>query len=152
MTLLTTIWTTFIIQSSWLKSSITCLYKNKVSRSEAENYRGLSIIAACSQIPSAMIISRIRNAYDRLIMNCQFSFRVNRSTTDAMFYFYLTKCNTSILFLCFIDLRAAYDWINRDMLCKILEIRLQSATLVKLLKAFYTGTSAAIKGTKVVVF
>ena len=39
------------------------------------------------------------------------------------------------------------DWINRDMLFKILEIRLQSPILVNLLKAFYTGTSAAIKGT-----
>ena len=29
MLLLTTIWTTFIIPSSWLKSSITCLFKNK---------------------------------------------------------------------------------------------------------------------------
>ena len=46
------------------------------------------------------------------------------------------------LFLCFIDLKAAYDWINRDMLFKILEIRLQSPILVKLLKAFYTSRRA----------
>ena len=44
------------------------------------------------------------------------------------------------LFLCFIDLQY-------DMLFKILEIRLQSPILVKLLKAFYKGTPAAIKGT-----
>jgi hypothetical protein len=50
------------------------------------------------------------------------------------------------LFLCFIDLKAAYDWINRDMLFKILEIRLKSPILVNILKALYTGTSAAIKG------
>ena len=41
------------------------------------------------------------------------------------------------------------DWINRDMLFKILEIRLQSPILVKILKSLYTGTSAAIKGCKV---
>ena len=34
------------------------------------------------------------------------------------------------------------------MLFKVLEIRLKSPFLVKLLKVFYTGTSAAIKGSK----
>ena len=34
------------------------------------------------------------------------------------------------------------------MLFKILEIRTKSPILVKILKAFYTGTSAAIKGSK----
>ena len=52
------------------------------------------------------------------------------------------------LFLCFIDLKAAYDWINRDTLLKFLNIRLKSPILVKMLKVFYTGTSAAIKGSK----
>ena len=85
MLLLTTIWTTFIIPSTWLKSSITCLFKNNGSRSEAENYRGLSIMLTCPKVLSSLIISRIRNVYDKLIMNSQFGFRANRSTTDAIF-------------------------------------------------------------------
>ena len=51
--------------------------------------------------------------------------------------------------MCFIDLKAAYDWISRDMLFKILDIRIKSPILVNILKVFYTGTSAAIKGSKV---
>ena len=35
------------------------------------------------------------------------------------------------------------------MLFNILEIRIKSPILVNILKAFYTGTSAAIKGSKV---
>ena len=150
MFLLTTIWTTFIIPSTLLKSSITCLFKNKGSRSEAGNYRGLSIMSTCSKVLSSLIISRIRGAYDKLIMNSQFGFRANRSTTDEIFVLQNSINMTSKpLFLCFIDLNAAYDWINRDVLFKILEIRLQSPILVKLLKAFYTGTSATIKGFKI---
>ena len=38
MLLFTTIWTTFMVPSSWLISSITCLFKNKGSRSDAANY------------------------------------------------------------------------------------------------------------------
>ena len=123
MLLLTTIWTTFMIPSSWLISSITCLYKNKGSRSDAGNYRGLSIMSTCSKILASLIISRIRNAYEKIISNCQFGFRSNRSTTDAIFILQNSiNLSNKPLFLCFIDLKAAYDWINRDMLFKILEI------------------------------
>ena len=126
MLFITTIWTTFVLPSSWLISSITCLFKNKGSRSEACNYRGLSIMSTCSKIVLSIIISRIRNAYEKLISNFQFGFRSNRSTTDAIFILQnAINISSEPLFICFIDLKAAYDWINRDMLFKILDIRIK---------------------------
>ena len=150
MLLINTVWTSFILPSSWLISSITCLFKNKGSRSEAKNYRGLSIMATCSKIIISVVISRIRDTYEKLISNCQFGFRSNRSTTDAIFILQnAINVSQTPLFICFIDLKAAYDWINRDMLFKVLDIRIKSPILVNILKIFYTGTSAAIKGSKV---
>ena len=147
--LINTIWTSFTIPSSWLISSITCLFKNKGSRSEAKNYRGLSIMATCSKIVISIVISRIRDTYENLISNSQFGFRSNRSTTDAIFILQnAIKISPNPLFICFIDFKAAYDWINRDMLFKVLDIRIKSPILVNILKIFYTGTSAAIKGSK----
>ena len=120
MLLLATIWTTFMVPSSWIISSITCLFKNKGSRSDAANYRGLSIISTCSKILIAIVISRIRSAYENIISNCQFGFRSNRSTTDAIFILQNSiNISSDPLFLCFIDLKAEYDWINREMLFKI---------------------------------
>ena len=149
MLLISTIWTSCILPSSWLISSITCLFKNKGSRSEAANYRGLSIMATCSKIIISIVISRIRDTYERIISNSQFGFRCNRSTTDAI-YILQNSINLSSdpLFVCFIDLKAAYDWINRDMMFKVLDIRLKSPILVNILRVFYTGTSAVIKGSK----
>ena len=150
MLLITTIWTTFIVPSSWLISSITCLFKNKGLRSVASNYRGLSIMATCSKVITALVISRMRTAYETIISNTQFGFRSNRSTTDAIFILQQSiHISSSPLFICFIDLKAAYDWINRDMLFKILDIRLKSPILVNILRVFYNGTSAAIKGSKI---
>ena len=147
MLLISIIWTTCKIPSCWLISSITCLFKNKGSRSEACNYRGLSIMSTCSKIVISVIISRLRSTYERIISNCQFGFRSNRSTTDAIYILQnAIKLTSDPLYVCFIDLKAAYDWIDRDMLFRVLEIRLNSFFLVKLLKVFYTGTSAAIKG------
>ena len=149
MFLISVIWTTCKVPSCWLISSITCLFKNKGSRSEACNYRGLSIMSTCSKIIISVIISRIRSTYERIISNFQYGFRSNRSTTDAIFILQnAIKLTSDPLYVCFIDLKAAYDWIDRDMLFKVLEIRLKSPFLVKLLKVFYTGTSAAIKGSK----
>ena len=101
MLLLTTIWTTFLIPSSWLISTITCLFKNKGSRTEAGNYRGLSIMSTCSKVLASLIVYRIRQAYETIITKCQFGFRSNRSTTDAIFVLE-TAINMSNqpLFLC----------------------------------------------------
>ena len=57
-----------------------------------------------------------------------------------------SRISSEPLFLCFLDLKAAYDWINRDMLFNILEIRINSPILVNMLEAFYAGTLAAVKG------
>ena len=120
MLLLTTIWTTFVIPSYWLILSIICLFKNKRSRSDAENYKGLSIMSTCSKILTCLVIARIIKAYENLISNAQFAFMSNRSMTDAIFSI-LNSINISSksFFLCFIYLKAAYNWINRDMLFKI---------------------------------
>ena len=106
-------------------------------------------MATCSKIIISIIISRIRDTYEKLISNFQFGFRSNRSTTDAIFILQnAINISTEPLYICFIDLKAAYDWVNRDMLFKILDIRIKSPILVRILKAFYIGTSACIKGSK----
>ena len=107
-------------------------------------------MATCSKIVISIVISTIRDAYELIISNCQFGFRSNRSTTDAIFILQNSiNISSKPLYVCFIDLKAAYDWINRDMLFKVLEIRIKSPILVSILKLFYTGTTAAIKGSKV---
>ena len=107
-------------------------------------------MSTCSKILAALVTARIRNTYEHIMQNCQFGFRSNRSTTDAIFILqHFINLSSKPLFLCFIDLKAAYHWINRDMLFKILEIRIKSPILVNILKAFYTGTSTAIKGSNI---
>ena len=147
--MITLIWTTCKIPTNWLISHITCLYKNKGSRNDPKNYRGISIMATLSKILTALIIERLQNNYETLLMDSQFGFRSNRSTTDAIF---ILRCSinasTEGLYCCFIDLKSAYDWINRDMLFNVLTIRFGDNILIKILKALYTNTTAAIKNSK----
>ena len=146
VTLMTLIWSTITVPTSWLHSLITCLYKNKGDRMDADNYRGLSITSTCSKILIRIIIDRFKALYEAMLLPTQFGFRENKSTNDAIFALRNVIDNTSDeLFCCFIDLKAAYDWIDRDMLFKVLEYRLKAPRLVNILKCIYTGTTAAIK-------
>ena len=78
----------------------------------------------------------------------QFGFRRNHSTTDAIFIVReAIRSTKNPIHLCMIDLRAAYDHIDRNMLFKVLAIRTKAPLLTSILKLLYTGTFAAIKHT-----
>ena len=145
--LLTMIWTTVEVPGSWLDAVITCLHK-KGLKSVAKNYRSIFIMNAISRILPRLIIERLRDCYESLIMENQFGFRQNRSTTDAIFIVReAIKSTKNPLYLCMIDLRAAYDHVDRDMLFSVLNIRTKAPIITSLLKALYTGTKASIKNT-----
>lgn len=78
------IWSCVQVPGKWLTASITCLHK-KGPKSVAENYRGLSIIATISKVLSAIIVERIREAYEYVLLRSQFGFRANRSTIDTIY-------------------------------------------------------------------
>ena len=118
----------------------------------AENYRRLSIIATISKVLSAIIVKRIREAYEYILLRSQFGFRGNRSTTDAILILRQLLENTrrvkEPMYIAFVDLKAACNWIPKDALFKLLEIRLKSPLLVSIARALYTGTNAYVKGSK----
>ena len=141
------IWTLIVVPQTWLSSAITCLHK-KGLKSVAKNYRSIFITDTLSRLLPRIIIERLRDTYERILMKNQFGFRKNRSTTDAIFIVRESIRSTkNPLHLCFIDLRAAYDHIDRDMLFSVINIRTKSPKLTSILKALYSGTIAAIKHT-----
>ena len=145
--LLTTIWTVVEVPKSWLEAVITCLHK-KGLKSVAKNYRSIFIMNAISRLLPRLIIERLRDCYEKLIMETQFGFRQNRSTTDAIFIIReAIRSTKKPLYLCMIDLRAAYDHVDRDMLFSVLNIRTKAPKITSILKALYTGTTASIKNT-----
>ena len=139
------IWTLSDVPKSWLSAAITCLHK-KGLKSVAKNYRSIFIMNTLSRLLPRIIIERLRNTYETIIMKNQFGFRKNRSTTDAIFIVReAIRSTKNPLHICMIDLRAAYDHIDRDMLFSVINIRTKSPILTSILKSLYSGTIAAIK-------
>ena len=144
--LMSIIWTTIKVPSSWLHASITCLYKKGVM-SLAKNYRGISISANMSRILAKIILGRLKTAYENHLGESQFGFRKNKSTSDAIFILKtLVEKYSGQLVVVYIDLSAAYDHIPRDFLFRVISLRTGATHLVEILKKMYEGTTACIRG------
>ena len=147
--LVSTIWAVVSYPKSWFHSRVCCLFKNKGSAIEGKNYRGLSINATLNRIFTTVILNRIRNVYEDNISENQFGFRKNRSTTDAIFTIRkIVEKTDDFYVMCFIDLRAAYDHINRDMLFDVFGIRTGCKLFTRLLRELYNNTTATVSGAK----
>ena len=144
--LLTLIWTVLIVPTTWLHSSINCLYK-KGARNLAANYRGLSIGANMSRIIAKIITERFKEAYENQMSEAQFGFRRGRSTTDGIFILntIIEKHNEPLIAI-YVDLTAAYDHIPRDLLFRVIQLRTGADHLVNILRKMYEDTTASIKG------
>ena len=70
--------------AEWLKSSLSRLHI-KGSKSYPCNYRVLSIMSTISKLLPKIILLRLRDTNEILLMGNQFGFRKNRTTTDAIF-------------------------------------------------------------------
>ena len=133
------------VPKTWLITIITCLHK-KGAKSIAKNYRSIFIMNSISRLLPRIIIERLHETYEWLTMNNQFGFRKNRSTTDAIFIIReAIKSTRNPLHLCMIDLRAAYDHVERNMLFSVVNIRTKAPKITSILKSLYTGTVATIK-------
>ena len=63
--LISMVWTSVVVPSTWLRSQITCLHK-KSSFVEPKNYRLISTMANLSRIIPMINQDRVRDAYSRL--------------------------------------------------------------------------------------
>ena len=96
-----------------------------------------------SRLLPGLIIERLRSCYEKLIMKNQFGFRQKRSTTDAIFILReAIRSTKKPIHLCMIDLRAAYEHIDRDMLFSVVDIKNKAPKLTSILKWLYTGTKS----------
>ena len=104
------------LPAQWLHSIISCLYK-KGAEPEAVNYRPLSVIPNFSRIISMIIVSRISDAYNRILERTQYGFRSNSSTSDAIHvlnHFLMKMPGEACILYC--DISAAYDKLPRKLL------------------------------------
>lgn len=145
--ILLTIWDTEAMPAELRDATIVTLYKNKGSKSDCGNYRGISLLSIAGKILARILLNRlIANISENCLPEAQCGFRSGRSTIDMVFAIrqIQEKCieQRMGLYAVFIDLTKAFDTVNREALWTILSklgCPAKFTTLIQLFHEDMTG-------------
>jgi hypothetical protein len=138
----------FITPSGWNKALVCLIYKNKGDTDNIANYRPISLTIVAKRIFELLIDKRL-NEYKDKLHNYQAGFRPGRSTVDQLYCLQeiyeqnnREQKNTISVFL---DLRAAYDCVDRNILwTKLRKDFKLSLGLIKLIRSLFDFNTSHI--------
>ena len=147
------IWRHQQVPNQWRLSRITALWKNKGDAYDPTKYRGLSIGSILCKVGMNIILNRLDPFYEDQIKDNQYGFRKGVGCNDAVYVVKQLQEIASVsqreLYICFIDLSAAFDHINREMLFKTIKNRLpesSTTTTVDIIQNLYDFTKSFMQG------
>ena len=143
------IWKGEKIPSRWLNAAVCLLYKNKGSRSDPNNYRGISLLSAAEKILSIIIHKRIATRAEKQLSEKQSGFRKGRSCRNAVFKL-LRKLesawkNQQSLVVNFVDFSKAFDSIDWTTMWKVLAWQGCPTMIIDIMKRMYSDASLSIR-------
>ena len=110
------------IPEDWLVGLIIPIYKNKGSKEEANNYRGITLLSCLGKLFTSILNDRLTEFCENnaILNESQAGFRKGYSTLDHIFTLKniveLFKFKKKRLFCCFVDYTKAFDSIWREAL------------------------------------
>ena len=141
-----------VVPSIWLKSVITPILKPGMKDPYTPlNYRGISLISCLSKVYSSILNKRISAYCDRsnIIVDEQNSFRPGRSCEEHIFTLTTIIRNqfakSKPLFTSFIDLKKAFDWVDRDLLMYRLLTYGINGKIYNAIKSLYQHTMSSVR-------
>ena len=154
LTLFNKIFETQSYPTEWSKSLIYPLHK-KGNLSNAQNYRGISLLNVISKIFTGILFDRLTHWSDMNvhIPESQAGGRKGYSTIDNIFCLqsliqkYLTK-KCGRFYVLFIDFSRAYDSIQRSKLWELLIQKGLKGNILNMLQAMHTNVLAAVRTNK----
>ena len=116
------------IPTSWLDAILIPLYKRKGARKDWNNWRGIVLLNIASKIHALLLNRALRDLSDRLVPETQVGFRPEHVSADGLLVVRrVLECfrnmtgNDSGVFLLFVDLKKAFDAVDRKVFCFLLE-------------------------------
>ena len=142
------VWETERAPQDWKDALIVTLYKKK-DPTLCDNYRGLSLLSVPGKLYSLLLLDPLQERLEKTVMDSQSGFRKGRGTTDHLFTLQQILHESwefdKPTHTCFIDLRKAYDTVNRPALWGILKHIGLSAKIQRLIRDLHTGTRSSVR-------
>ena len=141
-----------IYPQQWCVGIITSLFKSGETH-DPNNYRGLTITSCLGKVYNSILNDRLVKFVEahKILPDNQIGFRKKARTSDHMFIIktlidkYVNNKNCKPLYLCFVDLKKAYDsvWHNGLML-KLLQNNIKGS-FFQSIQRMYKQSQACIK-------
>ena len=135
----------------WLDDFITPILKSGGLQDDPNSYRGITISSCLGKVFTIIMKNRLASFLEsnNLLSKFQIGFCSGKRTTDHIFVLKtlldVAKSRKKPLYMCFIDLKSAFDTVWRDgLLFKLINLGL-SANFINLLKDIFKKTSACVK-------
>ena len=142
-------WRTGDIPTDWKRGLVVPIWKGKGDRQDCNSYRGVTLLSVPGKVFARLLLDRIRS---HLLLHQrpeQSGFTPKKSTVDRILALRVLierkrEVNQGLL-AAYIDLRKAFDSVNRDALWRLLSQRGIPPKLISLLSALYSDTASAVK-------
>ena len=143
-------WYSGEVPQQWLHAIVANIYKRKGEMSDCANHRGLSLLDVAGKIFAKIMATRFnRNIAEKLLPDSQCGFRADRSTCDSIFVcrqlLEKSREQHQPLSIAFVDLKKAFDTVDRSLLFSILERFGCPPVFLGLLRALHTGNTAVVR-------
>ena len=128
---------------------IVAIFKNKGSRKECGNYRGISLLSITGKALTTIMQNRLSTeVVETNVSESQNGFRKNRGTVDMIFAarHIQEKCieQNKGLFAVFIELNKAFDSVPREALWLVLEKQGVPKKFLSVLRQFHSGMTGRV--------
>ena len=137
------------IPKDWARGLIFPLYKDGDARIP-DNYRGITLLSVVGKIYTSVLNLRVSNWCEKygILSEEQAGFRPGRSTSDHIFavteVLRLRRGRRKQTHCCFLDIKKAYDTVNRDGLWKrLLDVGIRGK-LWRVLKNLYDIVESSV--------
>ena len=146
---ITNVWSTGRVPAEWKEGIIVSLYKGKGSQSECSSYRPISLLSVSGKVFAHILLARIQPLLDKCRRPQQSGFTAGRSTMDAILALrLLAELHRNFnrqLDVAYIDIKSAFDSVDRVALWKALRGSGMPPFLLQLIRDLHTGTTARVR-------
>ena len=147
--LFTLIWKYCVIPTDWNLAIILPLWKGKGSKSDCTKYRGISLLSVPAKVFAHICLARMKRTIFAKQRPQQSHFTPGQSTLDRIVALRLLAERRleyrQPLYAAYIDLRAAFDSLDRNSLWNILKTIGIPPKLVDIIKTLYSPTHSVVR-------
>jgi hypothetical protein len=142
------VWNEVDVPKDWESGIVMPLFK-KGNRMDLDNYRGISLMDVVGKVFSGILRDRLENFYEGKIVEEQAGFRKGRGCVDqgyTLAQVVLKRLEVQKnTYLCFVDLKKAYDSVWREGLFRRMADDGVPEKLLSLVKRWYKNVNVRVR-------